>query len=263
MLEFMTAVDPNARPPQPTAAEAPESPRPLLAICPYLAAADGAWRSTTVAREHRCGAVSPPAPLAAEKQRRLCLTADYGICATYEAARSARPMTHDRPRTLPRPLARTTPFVLDHGRITISVPALRSDRSTAQAVLIGLLGIAFAAIILARVADGGAPAGVIASPTASATVGASSAPRSPAPTARPSVPGSTKPSVVPSASGGGSAAPSSGAVKGASTRTYTIKTGDTLIGIAARFETTYQAITELNGISDPSRLRVGQVLKIP
>ena len=259
----MTAVDPDARAPQPTITEAPEAPRPRIAMCPYLAAADGAWRSTTVAREHRCGAVSPPAPLAAEKQRRLCLTADYGTCVTFEAARAARPVFHARARTLPRPLARTTPIVLDHGRITIAIPTLRSDRSTAQAVLIGLLGLAFAAIVLARVADGGTPAGVLASSTPHATVGGSAATPSGAPSARPSATADPYASSGPSAGIGATAPPASGAVDGASTRTYTVKSGDTLIGIAARFGTTYQAITQLNGISDPSSLKIGQVLKIP
>ena len=258
----MTAVDPH-RPPQPTATDTPEAPRPRLAICPYLAAADGSWRSTTVAREHRCGAVTPPAPLAAEKQRRLCLTADYETCATFEAARAARPMAHNRPRTLPRPMARTTPFVLDHGRITIAIPALGSDRATSQALLIALLGLAFAAILLARVAGGATPAGALASSTPHASVRASATAPSAAPTTRPAASAKADPSAAPSKGGGGSAAPPSGAVEGASTRTYTVKSGDTLIGIAARFGTTYQALTKLNGITNPSSLRIGQVLKIP
>ncbi|MCL6640828.1 MAG: LysM domain-containing protein [Candidatus Rokubacteria bacterium] len=33
--------------------------------------------------------------------------------------------------------------------------------------------------------------------------------------------------------------------------------------MAARFGTTVKAIAELNGIADPSRIRVGQVLRIP
>lgn len=44
--------------------------------------------------------------------------------------------------------------------------------------------------------------------------------------------------------------------------TYTVKSGDTLSGIAAKFGTTYQAIAKKNGISDPNRIYTGQVLKI-
>ena len=44
------------------------------------------WRASTPAREHRCTVVTPPAILAAEKQRRLCLTAEHVGCSTYLAA---------------------------------------------------------------------------------------------------------------------------------------------------------------------------------
>lgn len=47
-----------------------------------------------------------------------------------------------------------------------------------------------------------------------------------------------------------------------SASTYTVKSGDTLSGIAARYGTTYQAIAALNGISDPNKIYAGQVLKI-
>src|SRR6187200_2062060 len=111
ILDAMTALEPQVRN-LPTAVPAGSvTGRPVTRICPYLSAADGAWRSTTVAREHRCGAVAPPAPLATEKQRRLCLTPDYATCATFEAARAARPIGPDRAPTLPRPMARTTPVV--------------------------------------------------------------------------------------------------------------------------------------------------------
>jgi LysM repeat protein len=45
--------------------------------------------------------------------------------------------------------------------------------------------------------------------------------------------------------------------------TYKVRSGDTLSAIAARFGTTVRALVDLNGITDPSRLRVGQVLKLP
>lgn len=45
-------------------------------------------------------------------------------------------------------------------------------------------------------------------------------------------------------------------------KTYTVKSGDTLSGIAAKFGTTYQAIAAKNGISNPNLIYPGQVLKI-
>jgi hypothetical protein len=251
----MTAVDPETRP-SPSVVADPEADRTLARICPYLAAADGAWRSSTVAREHRCGAVTPPAQLAAEKQRRLCLTADHFACATYEAARAARPLAQGPAATLPRPLARTTPLVLDHGRIAVAIPALRSDRPNSQAILIALLALAFLAILFARLTGGDDLAGATdASPTPRATAVASAAGPSAAPT--------SQPSDVPVASAAPSGAPATPRPSASAARTYKVKSGDTLIGIAARFGTTPKAIARLNGIPVSANLHIGQVLKIP
>ena len=46
-------------------------------------------------------------------------------------------------------------------------------------------------------------------------------------------------------------------------RTYTVKAGDTLSAIAAKFGTTVKAIADLNHIQDPNMIIVGQVLAIP
>ena len=248
----MTAVDPETRP-SPPVVDDPGVDRTMARICPYLAAADGGWRSSTAAREHRCGAVTPPAQLAAEKQRRLCLTGDHVTCATYEAARAARPLAQGPAATLPRPLARTTPLVLDHGRIAVAIPALRSDRSTSQALLIVLLAIAFIAILFARLTGGNDLAGATASTTPRATAAAGG--KSAAPTSRPSA--------TPVASAAASVAPATPRPSAPASRTYKVKSGDTLIGIAAKYGTTPKAIAKLNGISVSANLHVGQVLKIP
>lgn len=44
--------------------------------------------------------------------------------------------------------------------------------------------------------------------------------------------------------------------------TYTVQPGDTLSGIAATYNITYQHLAALNGIADPSVIRVGQVIKV-
>jgi hypothetical protein len=250
----MTAVDPETRP-LPPVVDDPGVDRTMARICPYLAAADGGWRSSTAAREHRCGAVTPPAQLAAEKQRRLCLTADHLTCATYEAARAARPLAQGPAATLPRPLARTTPLVLDHGRIAVAIPALRSDRATSQGLLIALLAIAFIAILFARLTGGNDLAGATASTTPRATAAATTGGKSAAPTSRPSA--------TAVASAAASAAPATPRPSAQATRTYKVKSGDTLIGIAAKYGTTPKAIAKLNGIPVSANLHVGQVLKIP
>ena len=45
--------------------------------------------------------------------------------------------------------------------------------------------------------------------------------------------------------------------------TYTVASGDTLSAIAARFGTTVDILCQLNGISNPNTIFVGQVLKLP
>lgn len=43
---------------------------------------------------------------------------------------------------------------------------------------------------------------------------------------------------------------------------YTVKSGDTLSGIAAKYGTTYQALASVNGIADPNKIYPGQKIKI-
>jgi putative chitinase len=45
--------------------------------------------------------------------------------------------------------------------------------------------------------------------------------------------------------------------------TYTVKAGDSLSGIASRFRVTLAALQKENNITNASRIRVGQVLRIP
>lgn len=44
---------------------------------------------------------------------------------------------------------------------------------------------------------------------------------------------------------------------------YTVKSGDTLGGIAAKYGTTYQVLAAYNGIANPNLIHVGQKIKIP
>jgi LysM repeat protein len=260
----MTAVDPDMRP-SPAIPDDPLAGRALSQICPYLVAGDGTWRSSTVAREHRCAAVAPPALVAAEKQRRLCLTAEHATCSTYEAALAARPMAPDRPPTLPRPVARATPVILDHGRMAITMPAFQGGRSIGQAALVILMALAFALIVLAKLSGGSTPAGAAdASPTARPTANASLTSGSARPTTDPSLVPSADPAGSPPSSAiPGSSASPAGATAQPATQTYKVKSGDTLIGIAAKFGTTPKAIAKLNNITNTANLKIGQVLKIP
>lgn len=44
--------------------------------------------------------------------------------------------------------------------------------------------------------------------------------------------------------------------------TYVVQSGDTLSKIAARYGTTWQALAQLNGLTNPNALSVGQVLRV-
>ena len=238
------------------------------AVCPYLLSADGRWRASTPAREHRCTVITPPAILAPEKQRRLCLTAEHLGCSTYLAALATTdeddaetPTTtaHDD-RRHGRAVTRTAPLVLDHGRLAIAIPALRTERGAGQGGLVALMGVAFAAIVIARLSSGGpnlTPAHAAdGAASASPSAAASADPTQPAapsdvPT-RTLVPTEVEPTPAP---------PKASPVAG--TKTYKVRTGDTLGGIAREFGTTVKVLQELNGIDNPRLLHVGQVLQLP
>jgi LysM repeat protein len=267
-------------------------------------AGDGDWRTAEPAREHHCNAVEPPSPLALDKQRRLCLTADHLGCATYLAAErslvvdegsstgapeaapddvtpgarasdwpqrdrpwSAAPASggpdpdESAPTLLPPtsaagrwPMPRTAPTVIDRGGFSLA--SWRPDRPVAQFGLVVLMVLAFVVLAVARLtSDGRSATQPSPPPSAQASAAASSMPAKPSPA----------PSVSPSA--GGSAEPSAsvgpGASAAASPTAYRVKSGDTLTSIAARFGTSVAILRELNGIADPSLLRVGQLLKVP
>jgi LysM repeat protein len=232
---------------------------PTHDICPFLVAADGGWRSVAAVREHRCTAVTPAAPLAVEKQRRLCLTAEHAMCATYLAAGEARAMGH-RATPMRRPMARTTPVVLDQGRWSVQLPEITSMPGIGQGALVVLLALAFAAVLIARLATSGSSgAGVpVGSPTpaASAVAGADASQDATAPEPTSGATTAPSPTLVPTEN---KPTPTPKAAK----TTYKVKKGDTLSGIALKFGTTVKALQKLNKISDPSQLHVGQVLKLP
>ncbi len=228
--------------------------------CPYLAGADGAWVSEAASTEHRCTAVFPPAPLAVAKQRRLCLTTEHVTCATYVAAREARTGLRGR-STEAHPAwgwVRTTPVVhtsLGRGAL---VAGLLADRRGWQVVPAVALVAALGALGIANIGSNSAsnrpstPASFVA--VASPTVPATIPPLSPSPEITPEV--TVAPVPTPSAAATSSpGAPTARA-------TYTVKSGDTLYGIARQFGISVAALKDFNGLTT-NVIRAGLVLRIP
>jgi LysM repeat protein len=153
-----------------------------------------------------------------------------------------------------RQFARTTPVVVDRGRATFGFPSLGDRRQLGQIGLIVLMVAALGAILLARsgapgpsgLANGGSP-----TPHGSAAASPKASPR---------------PSAVPTQSPGGSSSPGAGSPTPSPTarpHTYTVKSGDTLSGIAAKFHTTAKIIEQLNKLKSPFVIHPGEVLKLP
>jgi LysM repeat protein len=245
-------------------------------LCPYLIAEDGAWRSARPARDHRCGAVDPPAPLALDKQRRLCLTRAHGGCATRLAALDRAPAEPGRdaqtgsrasgrvgPAGATRwSIVRTAPVVLDASGGGVLGAGRR--RLLGQWGLGALMALALGGLIIARLPGPSAgepsnrPAVLAATggPPAAALAARSTA------TARPSTP--PTPSPVSGAPVSVLAGPAVASKPSPSaTGTHLVRPGDTLIGIARAYDTSVEELQEANGLGDSTVIRIGQELVLP
>jgi LysM repeat protein len=285
MLPSMNMADPD---PASMPAEAPPGPsqtslddlapqtRPGLAAeiedvatptgCPFLLAEGGGWRLDMPSRDHRCAAVSPPAPLSLEKQSRLCLAAAHVGCATYLASMSARDSRLGSPsavRTTRWGLARTTTVIEDAGGLRSRLLGLLLDRRRWPAIPAVILVTTLLVLAFSGLRGGSATPVATASPTRPAVSAApSKAPtQAPAGSEAPSAAPSDAPTAPPSSNPTATPATTSGPTE--TFRTYKVKSGDTLSAIASDFGTTSRAIADLNGIKVSATLRVGQILKIP
>jgi LysM repeat protein len=268
----MTAVDAGAPRAEPTlrpsaTADVAGAGLAVPRGCPFLLAENGGWRLDLPTREHRCAAFSPAAPLAPEKQARLCLTPGHTGCATYLAslaAREARLGVVPGERATRWGLARTTTVIEDPGGLRARLLGLVLDRRRWPAIPAVLLVTTLFILALSGF-RGDIPANPIAtSSPGPATSGPQTAPPASAANAPPAAPSPTTvpPSTPPTAT---APTPSAGTTANPTPalRTYRVQPGDTLSAIAARFGTTVKALVDLNDIANASQLSVGQVLLIP
>jgi nucleoid-associated protein YgaU len=224
-------------------------------ICPYLALLeDGRTVADGFDAEHRCLAVSPPATLERARQVQLCLTEAHVRCERFVSARTAwLAASSGLPRVAPDVDFGTTRMVLEQEPAWRSLAATPRERLGRGTLLVGAAVAAVAAVlVLGSVFRlfGGAP-GPSPSPTPSASPSAVPSPSS-SPTASP----------VRSASAAPTATQAPTATPAPTQRTYVVKQGDTLNGIAQQFGTTVQAIKAANGLTSDT-INIGQVLVIP
>ena len=249
-------------------------PRP--AGCPFLLAEAGGWRLDVPSKDHRCAAFSPPAPLAPEKQSRLCLTEGHTACATYlasVAAREARLGAAPLDRATRWGLARTTTVIQDPGGFRIPLLGAIFDRRRWPAIPAALLVVALFVLAVTGFRGILPLAGAAATPSLP-VVAVASLPAEPTDAASSDAPAVSEPPLTlpPTGSAPPTQPPPTSApvstpepTKGPKPtfRTYKVKPGDTLSAIAAKYHTTVSAIAQLNHLTDPGRLSVGQVLQIP
>lgn len=228
---------------------ATDEPRDPLAgklVCPFLVSAAGPWRSAEPARDHRCSRLTRSTHIELAHQRRFCLGSGGPGCPHYVPAR-----VNSR-------FVSTLPVIVDRGPLTATLEQDGVRRLAAPATVV-IVGAALGALLLSRGpgSPGPTPGASVASTPGASTQ--SAADGSPPASAAPSPPPAPTASPLPSPTHGASPSPS----PTAGGRTYTVRPGDTLGAIAARFGTTTRVLVQLNGIANPSLIHTGEVLKLP
>jgi LysM repeat protein len=227
-------------------------------ICPYLALADdGRTVADGFDAEHRCHALTPPVALDRPRQVQLCLTEAHVRCERFTAVRTAwLAASSGLPRVAPDVAFGRTRLIVEPDpawRNRAGPPSVQLSRRT---VLIAGAGATLVvAVVLAGVS------GIFG--------GAQPPSSSPTPQVSPSIAETPTPSPVPpSAAASASAAPTPTPAPAATPtpaptpQTYVVQSGDTLNGIAQRFDTTAAAIAAANGLLNDV-INVGQRLIIP
>jgi hypothetical protein len=220
-----------------------ESP---LAACPHLASVDGPWHSSSPSRAHRCALLHAGRPTL-ERQRLHCLGSAHVRCPTWLDAHG-----EGGPTVGFGPFVATAPVVLEGPGL--GLPAQGAARRLAAPLTVIIVGVALAALVLARgpLAPGTSGAGDDGSSTSpAASLRASQTPSASTPSSAPTATPSPRPTAT------------SAPKPTSRPRTYKVRRGDSLSSIAAKFGTTAKKLAVLNGIKNASLIRVGQVLKLP
>ena len=233
-------------------------------VCPHLRSLEGPWRVQHASRDHRCALLARDARLATSHQKAYCLTPAHRTCPINVPLADQASRRH----------VATAPVLVEHG-VAAAAPvirdAARGGARLARGLLIALLvagaGLAF---LLARGPLAPNPA---AQPTGAAgSAGASI--RSMSSDARnldgcrddPHAGAIDTHSHAQATPARASPRPSASTVapsRSPAAHTYIVQKGDTLYVIARKSGTTVAVLERLNNITDPTRIRVGQVLRLP
>jgi LysM repeat protein len=219
--------------------------------CPWLLDPSGAITNDPSRTLSRCGAEPTRPELAKATRAERCVVG--GACEIRQAREAqlgtlAASLAPRQPigdaavisnAALPRP-SNGSPWL----RVLLVV-VLAGVITVASGPVAGAVGPILTSIIgtLTTPSDATPTPSVEATPTASPS-------ESPTPSPSPSASPSPSPSPSPS---GSPAVP----------KTYVVRSGDTLSGIALSLDISMADLIALNGITDPNKIRPGQVLKIP
>jgi LysM repeat protein len=225
----------------------------LPEICPHLGLrGDPASCALFPRPDHVCGVPgAPPPPL--EWQAGYCLSRRWAECPHFQAQTTGQ-------------AAESTGYPT---RWRLGRRAALAVAGT-LAVACGLLGVAFARGYISIDVDT-----IVSTPSPAAGVVATSPAASGDPSPAPAASGTVAPRPTPAAV----ETPALAATPTATPRpmetptplptpsprpeTHIVAEGETLSEIAARYGTTVEAITELNGLSDPDNIPAGMVLRLP
>ncbi|MEX0626783.1 MAG: LysM peptidoglycan-binding domain-containing protein [Chloroflexota bacterium] len=225
-------------------------------ICPYLALADdGRTVADGFDPEHRCHALTPPAPLERSRQVQLCLTEAHARCERFGAARTAwLAASSGLPRVAPDVAFGRTRLVLEPEAAWRSLASSPTTRFSRPAILVAAVALAVVALLVLS-----SIVGILNGPPATTSQTASP---SPSPSASPFA--SSQSASAEASASASAPAPSTTPVATPvpTQRTYTVQQGDTLNLIAQRFGTTAEAIRAANGLTGDT-INVGQTLIIP
>ena len=219
-------------------------PEAAASVCPFLGALDdvGVLGDAVPAysERNRCTAFGPWLPQGKLQQELVCLTVAHETCPRY--TRGVRYGPSGPRRRAAAAGARSGLVVL--GLAVLAVLALGAAIVLGQGLISGPLSGLFA--------------GTTSTPTPTATTVLPTA--TPASTASPTAEVTPSPTPAPTPA----PTPKPTATPAPATRTYTVVAGDTLYGIAKKFNVSVAAIRKLNpSVQNTNVIHVGQKLKIP